>query len=192
MKGNRQGFLSRSITRRSGQNCKIILHFIFCNFVGSLSKKVQSDFFDKLSRRPSGLRLDDLLKRLFDFQTARGCLCGNQLRKRQLQDAVFIGGADLIDVNAVQIEAAAVAAEGTLAAQEAVLLVLLLIVGMTLRADDQAVVVNVDLDVLFVKAGQICREDQVVALVFNVGAEGSQRVRREDAALNSSSSRKGL
>ena len=56
-------FLSRSITRRSGQNCKIILHFNFLQFCRQLVKKVQTDFFDKLSagtplheRSPSALR----------------------------------------------------------------------------------------------------------------------------------------
>ena len=44
VKGNRQGFLSRSITRRSGQNCKIIFQFLFCNFAGSLSKKSKGTF----------------------------------------------------------------------------------------------------------------------------------------------------
>ena len=53
MKGNRQGFLSRSITRRSGQDCKIILHFYILQFCRQLVKKVQTDFFDKLSRRSS-------------------------------------------------------------------------------------------------------------------------------------------
>ena len=37
MKGNRQGFLSRSITRRSDQNRKIKCSFLFCDFAGSVS-----------------------------------------------------------------------------------------------------------------------------------------------------------
>ena len=48
VKGNRQGFLSRSITRRSGQNCKIILHFYILQFCRHLVKKVPLDFFDKV------------------------------------------------------------------------------------------------------------------------------------------------
>ena len=35
MKGNRQGSLSRSITRRSDQNRKIKYCFLFCDFAGS-------------------------------------------------------------------------------------------------------------------------------------------------------------
>ena len=48
MKGNRQGSLSRSITRRSDQNCKIILQILILQFCSQLVKKVLLDFFDKL------------------------------------------------------------------------------------------------------------------------------------------------
>ena len=56
MKGNRQGSLSRSITRRSDQNRKIKYCFLFCAF--QLVKKVRSDFFDKL--RETAARLSPL------------------------------------------------------------------------------------------------------------------------------------
>ena len=46
--GAEMGFLSRLITRRSGQNCKIILHFYILQFCLQLVKKVPLDFFDKL------------------------------------------------------------------------------------------------------------------------------------------------
>ena len=42
--------LSRSITRRSDQNCKIILQILILQFCRQLVKKVQKDFFDKLKR----------------------------------------------------------------------------------------------------------------------------------------------
>ena len=48
MKGNRQGFLSRSITRRSDQNSKIKYCFFILLFCRQLVGKVRSDFFDKL------------------------------------------------------------------------------------------------------------------------------------------------
>ena len=51
MKGNRQGSLSRSITRRSDQNRKIKYCFHFA-ILPQLVKKVRSDFFDKLKRPP--------------------------------------------------------------------------------------------------------------------------------------------
>ena len=44
VKGNRQGSLSRSITRRSDQNRKIKYCFLFCDFAGSLSKKSERTF----------------------------------------------------------------------------------------------------------------------------------------------------
>ena len=49
MKGNRQGSLSRSITRRSDQNRKIKYCFYFA-ILRQLVKKVRSDFFDKLTQ----------------------------------------------------------------------------------------------------------------------------------------------
>ena len=48
--GAEMGSLSRSITRRSGQNCKIKIQILFLQFCGQLVKKVQRDFFDKLNR----------------------------------------------------------------------------------------------------------------------------------------------
>ena len=38
VKGNRQGSLSRSITRRSDQNCKIKYCFLFCDFASACQK----------------------------------------------------------------------------------------------------------------------------------------------------------
>ena len=50
VKGNRQGFLSRSITRRSGRIAKSCYNNPFCNSESSLSKKPKGTFFDKLKR----------------------------------------------------------------------------------------------------------------------------------------------
>ena len=50
MKGNRQGSLSRSITRSSDQNRKIKYCFYF-EILFQLVKKVRMDFFDKLKAR---------------------------------------------------------------------------------------------------------------------------------------------
>ena len=63
VKGNRHGFHSRSITRRSGQNCKIIVHFYILQFCRQLVKKVQRDFFDKLEAASacSGSRFGSLV-----------------------------------------------------------------------------------------------------------------------------------
>ena len=46
--GAEMGSLSRSITRRSDQNCKIILQILILQFCNQLVKKVLLDFFDKL------------------------------------------------------------------------------------------------------------------------------------------------
>ena len=63
VKGNRQGFLSRSITRRSGQNCKIKIQFNILQFCRQLVKKVPLDFFDKLEAASacSGSRFGSLV-----------------------------------------------------------------------------------------------------------------------------------
>ena len=42
--GAEMGFLSRSITRRSGQNCKIILYFYILQFCLQLVKKSKGTF----------------------------------------------------------------------------------------------------------------------------------------------------
>ena len=53
MKGNRQGSLSRSITRRSGKIAKQY-YKKFCNFEGSLAKDPKG-LFDKLRHEAMGL-----------------------------------------------------------------------------------------------------------------------------------------
>ena len=57
--GAEMGFLSRSITRRSGQNCKTILLIYILQFCRQLVKKVHLDFFDKLNRPIGFSRWDD-------------------------------------------------------------------------------------------------------------------------------------
>ena len=48
------GSLLRSITRRSGQNCKIKIQKMILQFCRQLVKKVPLDFFDKLTGFPGG------------------------------------------------------------------------------------------------------------------------------------------
>ena len=52
VKGNRQGSLSRSITRRSDQNRKIKYCFLFLRFCLSLSKKSERTFLTSWENRP--------------------------------------------------------------------------------------------------------------------------------------------
>ena len=81
VKGNRQGSLSRSITRRSDQNRKIKYCFLFCDFASQLVKKVRSDFFDKLRGSSGSLFLYTLCMPRLPLPTtkarpagARSCL----------------------------------------------------------------------------------------------------------------------
>ena len=52
VKGNRQGSLSRSITRRSDQNCKNKILFLILQFWLSLSKKSERTFLTSWENRP--------------------------------------------------------------------------------------------------------------------------------------------
>ena len=61
MKGNRQGFLSRSITRRSDQNSKIKYCFFILLFYRQLVGKVRTDFSDKLTQKALRLAAEGFL-----------------------------------------------------------------------------------------------------------------------------------
>ena len=54
MKGNRQGVLSRLITRRSGRIAKYYYKILFCNSECSLAKSPEGTF-DKLRHEAMGL-----------------------------------------------------------------------------------------------------------------------------------------
>ena len=64
------GSLSRSITRRSDQNCKIILQILILQFCRQLVKKVQKDFFDKLKWEAFGFPLTLYSPRCFKSATS--------------------------------------------------------------------------------------------------------------------------
>ncbi len=64
------GSLSRSITRRSDQNCKIILQILILQFCRQLVKKVQKDFFDKLQWEAFGFPLALYSPRCFKSATS--------------------------------------------------------------------------------------------------------------------------
>ena len=91
------------------------------------------------------------------------------LRQRQAQHAVVVAGLDALGLDAGDIEAPRVAAVAALAADVA--LVLLLVLVPALGLDGQVVAVDVDGDVLLLHAGQIGLEQVMVALVLNVGLE---------------------
>ena len=94
---------------------------------------------------------------LLDLQTAACGNLGSLLRHRQRQDAVSVGSLDTVDVDAGDVKAAAVRTVVTLALYEAVLLVLLILVDLSLGADGQAIVFDVYLDILLLEAGQLRR-----------------------------------
>ena len=91
------------------------------------------------------------------------------LRQRQAQHAVVVAGLDALGLDAGDIEAPRVVAVAALAADVA--LVLLLVLVPALGLDGQVVAVDVDGNVLLLHAGQIGLEQVMVALVLNVGLE---------------------
>ena len=105
------------------------------------------------------------------------------LRQRHAQDAVGVCGLNACGVDAGDIKASGVGAIGTLAAEVIALLVLVFIVGMTLGGDGQPVVGDVHVDILFLEAGQVSLENEVVTVLLNVGLELAEGVVGEERAL---------
>ena len=122
---------------------------------------------------------------LLDLELAAGRDLGRLLRHGQREDAVFVLGLDAVDVDAGDVEAAGEGAVEAFALDEVLLLVLFLLLALVLGADGQAVVLNVDLDVVLVEAGQLRLQLEGVAGVDHVGAEGRDHAPRvaEEAAL---------
>ena len=126
---------------------------------------------------------DSGISGLFDFESAAGGLFLLLLRKSQGQDAVLVACLDVRAVDAADIKAAAVGAERTLAAQEAVLLFLLLKLGMTLGGDAQGVVLYIDVDVFLLEAGQISLQRVAVSGVLDIGFQFAQRTVGEEGSF---------
>ena len=117
-----------------------------------------------------------------DFQSAAVGLCCLLLRQIKRQNAVFIGCADVVGIDSIQREGAAVGTIGTFTAQVVSAIVLLFVVRMTLGIDGQAVTVNINVNVFLPEARQIGGENQLVAGIFNIGTERSESIRRKQAA----------
>ena len=76
----------------------------------------------------------------------------------------------------MQAELAAVSAVAALAAEELLLVVGILHPGMTLGLDSQGVAVQTQMDAVLCKTGKIGLQQEVVALVDDIGAELCQLV----------------
>ena len=99
---------------------------------------------------------------------------------------IVVSGADACGIDAGDVEAAAVAAVGALAANVAVLLLLGLGLGQTLGADGQRLTVDVQPDVLLVEARHVGLQQEVAASALR--ESGSPQKERSRSAI----SRKGL
>ena len=98
---------------------------------------------------------------LLDFEPSGGRYGLNLLRHGELQHAVGILCLDAINIHAGHIEATAVGTIETLALDEVLLLVFL--VHLALGGDGQTVVLNVDLDVFLLEAGEFGIQNECVA-----------------------------
>ena len=76
------------------------------------------------------------------------------LGQGQLQHAVVVLRLYLVGLDARYIEAAAVGAVGTLAADVLIFLILFLMLRVTLGVDGEPIAVDVELDILLVESGR--------------------------------------
>lgn len=129
---------------------------------------------------------------LFYLQSAAGGDQGGLLRHGQLQHTVAVLGIDLVYLDGGHIKASGVRTVVTLTLYVVLLallglffsLFIILAVVAVLSGDSQNVVFNVQLDVLFLEAGQLGLQLVAVAGVDNVGTEASHYgTAAEDAAL---------
>lgn len=148
-----------------------------------------------MGKREDERKLSDLLNYCLgslDLKAScRGDL-GGLLRHGEGQDTVVILGGDGICINALDIEAAAERAVVTLAAHKAVLALFLFFLGLALRGDGQAILVDVDVDVFLLKAGQLSLEDIIAVLLLMSVRKPLTSASFQKPWDISSSSRKGL
>ena len=95
---------------------------------------------------------------------------GCQLGQGELQHAVVVLGLDGLGVNAGDIIAAAVGTIGAFHIHNLVLF-LLLHIGVALRTDGKRIAVQLQPDIVLVKAGQVSFQQEVIALVGYIGLE---------------------
>ena len=119
---------------------------------------------------------------LFDFQASAFRQALFQFGQGQAQNAVHILSLDLVGIHAGDVKASLVGAVGTLHTDHFILLVLFLDLGFSLGPDDQSVILDVQSDVLLLKAGQVSLQQVVVALVRHIGAELSKSRHVKEAA----------
>ena len=88
----------------------------------------------------------------------------------ELEHAVLIFGGDVLHLHARDVEAAGIRAAVALAPDEVRLFLFLLLA--VLGTHGEAVAVDVDMDILLAKAGQLCLQDISIAFIEHIGAAG--------------------
>ena len=88
----------------------------------------------------------------------------------------------MVGVYAAQVKLTTVRAKGALAADVVVLVVLLFLLCLALGVNGQRVAVDIEMDVLLVKARQVGLQRVAVAVILDVGLERCERAVVEPAA----------
>lgn len=144
-------------------------------------QRTEAECFLKTKKGPAGFGWPSLY--LLDLQSPAGGYGLGLLGQRQLQDAVLIGGGNLLAADAGDVEAAGEGPVGPLAADIVAVLILLLPAGGALGADGEAVTVHVDVDILLLHPRQIGLQHEGVAGVLDVGLESPETGAGEEAPL---------
>ena len=106
-----------------------------------------------------------------DLDAARLRNLRRLLGQRQLQHTIFVCGADVFRIHARNVEAAAERAELALPAQIVAVFVLFSALAAVARRDNKRCTVQINADVLTLKARQLCLQQIAVAFVLHIAAE---------------------
>ena len=111
-----------------------------------------------MGKREDERKLSDLIcLGLFDLKTSCRRNLGGLLRHSQSQDAVVILSGDTVSINTFNIETAAERSVITLAAYKTVVALVFLFLGLALRGNGQAILVDINVDIFLLEAGQFIR-----------------------------------
>ena len=102
---------------------------------------------------------NDFGPRSLDLEVLGLRLCRGFLGHGQRQDSVFIVGLDALDVDLGHVETSGVRTVVTLAANVIALVVLFALAVLVLGMDGQNVIVDIDVDIFFLKARQFGLEE---------------------------------
>lgn len=122
-------------------------------------------------------------KYLVDEQAAGRAFGLGELGQRQAENTVTVGGGNVRSVDPNGVKASGIGTESAFTADVIALLIFLLEIRVPLCIDGQGAFVEVDVDIVLVKAGQIGLKQVILSLVPDVGAETGGGTVREEGTL---------